>query len=143
VKIKLKNEKIKRNLKKFVKFSKSEFCLKFIPCKRIKSKSFLERENLIAKAEDKIAEFLDVCSYTRLFENFENLKSILLNPCQKLSFDFIKNRKHDEIFKENYDNRIHQSILYFKKKVKDLTLRENDLYLLDNFNEEFKELILE
>jgi len=139
----LKNEKKKTNLKKFVKLSKSEFCLKLIPCKRIKSTSLIQRENLIENAEDKISEFLYVCNYTRLFENFENIKSILLNPCQILSFDYLNNRNHDELFKENYENRLYESIIYFKQKIKNLNLRENDLFLLDNFKQEFKELILE
>jgi len=82
-------------------------------------------------------------SYTRLFENFEKLKSILLNPCQILSFDYLINRNHNEIFKENYEIRLYESILYFKQKLKDLNLRENDVYLLDNLKQEYKELILE
>jgi len=139
----LKNEKKNINLKKFVKLSKCEFCLKLIPCKRIKSKSFIEKENLIAKAEDKIAEILDVCNYIRLFENFEKLKLILMDPSQILSFDYLKNRNADQLFKENYDKRLYESILYFKQKIKDLTLREYDFYLLNNLNQEFKELILE
>jgi len=59
------------------------------------------------------------------------------------SFDYLKCRNYDEIFKENYENRLYESILYLKKKLKELNLKENDLYLLDNLIQELKELILE
>lgn len=137
------DEKKKRiNRKKFVKFSRFEFFLKFIPCKRIKNKSLIEREELISKGEDKIAEYLDVCSYTNLIENLEKLKMILLNDYQKLSFEFLKNRNPSDLFKEDFNSKILKTIKYFKQKIEESQLCKTDKYMLENFSREFKDLII-
>lgn len=122
-------------------FSKYEFFLRFIPCKKIKSISLIEREKIITKAEKKVADYLDVFNYTKLFENFEKLKYILLNNNQVLCFDYIKNRKPSDIFKENYNEKIFETIQYFKDKFKEHNFDIYDIKLLENCNNEFKELL--
>lgn len=77
IELHLKSKKSKTNRNKFVKFSRFDFIMSFIPCKRIKNHSLIERERLILTAEEKILEYLDVCTYTKFFENFKKLKSIL------------------------------------------------------------------
>jgi len=142
IEVYLENNKKRKNRKKFVKLSKFEFFLKFFPCKRFKKKTLIEKEILISKAEDKIAEYLDVCSYTSLIENVHKLKIILLNNFQKLSFEHMKNRNPSDLFKENYDDKIFETIQYYKQKIKESNLNEHDKKLLELFSKEFKELIL-
>jgi len=138
----LENKKRRINRNKFVKFSSYEFFLHFIPCNKLKSKSLIEKEILISKTEEKIAEYLDVCSYTKTIENLEKLKLLLLNNYQKLSFEYFKNRNTSDLLRENYDDKILESIKYFKRKIKESNLDNYDIKLLDNFSKEYAELIL-
>jgi len=142
IEIFLENKKTRKNRKKFVKFSKFEFFLRFFPCKSFKNKSLIEREILISRAEDKINEYLDVCSYTSLIENVHKLKLIILNNYQKLLFEHQKNRNPTELFYENYNNRILETILFYKQKIKDSDLNQYDEKLLENLSKEFVDLIL-
>jgi len=137
----LKNKKKTTNRRKFVKFSKYEFFLKFFPCKSLKPESLIEKENLITKAELKIAEYLDICNYTNLIENFEKLKLIILNNYQNFSFEFLKNRDPDTLFNDQYTKNTIDTIQYFKHKIKRSNLNFYDKELLENFSNEFKQLI--
>jgi len=51
----------------------------FFHCQKCKNESLIQSEILILRAEDKIAEYLDVCNYINLIENFQKLKFILFN----------------------------------------------------------------
>jgi len=137
----IENQNKRKNRKKFVKLSKLEFFYHFFLCKRFKNQSLIEKELLMFRAEDKIAEYLDVCSYAILIENVEKLKSILLNNYQILLYEYVMNRNSTDIFKENYDNRLLETIQYYKQKIKESNLDEYDQKLLDNLGKEFKELI--
>jgi len=136
------DNKNKRYKKKFVKLSRFEFFLRFLPCKMIKNRSLIEREELISKGEEKIAEYLDVCSYTKLIENFEKLKMILLNNYQKLSFEFLKNRNPSDVFKEDFNSKILETIKYYKQRIEELNLNVTDKNMLEYFGKEFKDLII-
>jgi len=136
-----KNRNNKSIRKKFVNLSRFEFLLKFIPCKRIKSNNLIHKELLILKAEKEITKYLDICSYTNLYENFEKLKLTLLNNYHIVAFENLKNRNTTDIFKENYIDRIIGTVQYFKQKQKESNLNDLDAKLLENLNSEFKELI--
>jgi len=114
----------------------------FFPCKRCKNDSLIQREILISRAEDKIAEYLDVYNYTNLNENFLKIKSIILNKCQIISFEYLKNQNLKDFFIENYDEKLLELIEYYKQKIKQSNLNEYNQKLLDNFREEFKDLII-
>jgi len=126
----IENHNKRKNGKKFVKLSKLEFFFHFFPCKRFKNQSLIEKEKLMLRAEDKIAEYLDVCSYTKLIDKFEKLKSILFNNYQKMSFEYIRNRTTTDLFKENYNNNLLETIKYYKQKIKESILNEYDQKLL-------------
>jgi len=138
----IENQNKKNNRKKLVKLSKLEFFFHFLPCKIFKNQSLIQKEHLILRAEDKVAEYLDVCSYTKLIENVHKLKVIFLNKYQKLSFEYLMNRNTTDLFKENYDNKLLETIQYYKQKIKESNLNEYDQKLLDNISKEFKELII-
>jgi len=130
------------NRKKYVKLSKFEFFMSFIPFKYLKNKSLINKIQLITKAEEKILEYLDVCSYTNLIENFEKLKLILFNNYQNLSLEYLKNRNPSELLKENYNNELLGTVKYFKEKIKESNFNKQDENILKTLNKEFKELII-
>jgi len=138
----IENQNRRKNRKKFVKLSKLEFFFHFFPCKRCKNQSLIQKELLILRAEDKVDEYLDVCTYTKLIENVHKLKLILLNNYQKLLFEYLRNRNTSDLFKENYDNKLLETIEYYKEKIKESNLNEYDQKLIYNLSKEFKDLII-
>jgi len=94
------------------------------------------------RAEEKIAEYLDVCSYSNLYENLEKLKLILLNNYQMFSFEYLKNRNSSDILRENNNDKLLDTVQYFKQKLNESNINESDKNLLENFRKEFAELIL-
>jgi len=139
----LENRKKNMNKKKFVKLSKFEFFMQLFFCNKFKNQSLIHKELLISRAEDKIAEYLDVCSYTNLIEIIQKMKLIFLNSHQKLSIDYLKNRNPSDLFEENHDDKLLETILYYKRKIIDSNLNEQDQKLFENFIKEFKELIID
>jgi len=134
-------ERRNTNRRKFVKYSFVESFLIFLPCKKFKKNTLIEKEILISKAEEKINEYFDICNYAAFFEKIEKLKYILLNEYQALSLDFICQRNSIDLFKENYREKIIETVKYFKENLKNSTCNDIDKKLLKEINIDFMDLI--
>lgn len=130
-----------KNIKKFIKFSKLEFFKTFLCCNKIKNQSLINREILFEKASNKIYEYLDILNFASFNENFEKLKSIIFNEHQAIFFDFLRCRDINDIFKENYENKICSTIKYFHNKIKSNKLDLYDIKMKSLLQKEFKDLV--
>lgn len=75
------------------------------------------KEELFDRAYIKIYEYLDVVNFILFNENFEKLKSLIFDDEQVIYFDFLRGRAKEDIFKENYENKIFSIIMNFKNKI--------------------------
>jgi len=103
-----------RNLKNY---PNRNFYWHFSLAKDVKMGLWYKGKKYISIAEDKIVEFLDVCNYLNLIENVNKLKFILLNNFQILSFKYLKNQDPANLFDENYNGKLLETIKYFKQEI--------------------------
>jgi len=111
----LKEEKNKQKNNPLIRFSEFEILKFFFCCKRFKYADFLKQEEFYAQAGKKIIRYLDVIKHMKLFENFENLKSLILNKHQIYAFDFFKKRDLREINLSKEENLL-ELFKYFMDK---------------------------
>jgi len=119
----LKEKKYKNKHNLLIKFS--EFgILKFLfCCKRFKYADFLKQQEFYTQGEKKINQYLDVLKLMKLFENFERLKSLILNKQQIFAFDYFKKRDLSEINKNKVENL--QELYKYLKGIKDFSENQN------------------
>jgi len=108
-----KNRRIKQN--PLISFSELKILKFLFCCKRFKDDEFLKQEQFYSQAEKKINRYLDVQKLMKLFENFEKLKSLILNKHQINAFDYFKKRDLREIHK-NKEETLLELYKYFKGK---------------------------
>ena len=76
-----------------------------------------------------------------LFENFHNLKKLILNPEQNFSFDYLSNRPIEDLLRNNLKDNLRSSYKYFNERSKNNRLDSRDKEFLDNFGNNFQEFL--
>ena len=105
----------RRVAKKYIEFSKGVIFRLFFCCKRLKSEIQIKKEKLFTTTESKIPIYLDVLNYTKLYEEFEENKSLILDPYQLNVFEFTKSRNISNKLRMDSTKEILESVKTFKE----------------------------
>jgi len=131
----LKEKKYKKKKNLLIKFSELGILKFLFCCKRFKYADFLKQQEFYTQGEKKINRYLDVFKLMKFFENFEILKSLILNKQQIFAFDYFKKRDLSELNKNKVENL--QELYKYLKGIKEysenhnLISDENITYFLD------------
>jgi hypothetical protein len=139
--LKEENKKVENHHSKFIRFNKTEFFKMFLCCAKLKSKELINKEQIFTRAQQKIDKYLDVLNYFDIFEELEKIKKIVFSQKQNVLFDFLKRRTFNEIFEEDVETKLFESVLYYKHFENNLRRNSFDERLLLNINFEIRELI--
>lgn len=137
-----KNHKSNNNKQKFLKFTRCDFFKLFLFCKSFKSKDFRIKEMIFNKAEYTVYGYLDILNFTKFYEDFQKLKSLILNENQVIAFEFLNNRNFEDIINLNFNKQILKTYKYFCLKISDPSLCNSyDKKILNKLNCDFKKTL--
>lgn len=85
--------------------------------KKFKNTNFLRQEDIHIYAKRKVNGYLNVLKYMKLFENFEKLKSLILNKHQIYAFENSFKRDLTDIYKDKAES-LFELCKYFNRKEK-------------------------